>query len=205
MGQNDAENGAFKQNLNEKIRTCKKYNPNLHIAQYNAGYAKGLKRYCDPSYAYQLGTQGVQYHSICSPAKQKRAHASWLRGIRLYCVPSQGYALGRKGGMFPDFCPAGLKKAFRHAYDKGHRVYRHEQDLNNKLLYVTQKIMEVQNQINANNSKMRAIQDGSQKVTDKKLQVSLLIVHNQELQYELSRLTNERDDLQRRIANLQDE
>ena len=54
MGQNDAENGAFKQNLNEKIRTCKKYNPNLHIAQYNAGYAKGLKRYCDPSYAYQL-------------------------------------------------------------------------------------------------------------------------------------------------------
>jgi hypothetical protein len=205
MGLNDAENGSFKQNVDPKIQICKKYNPNLNAAQYSAGYAKGLKRYCDPTYAYQLGTQGVVYHSVCSRVKQKKANAAWHRGLRHYCIPSQGFELGRQGESFPDFCPFDLKPSFRHAYDKGHRLYRHEQNLKNELNFVMQKIMEVQGKININNSNMSSIQNGTQKVPDKKIQVGLLIIQNQQLQYELDRLTNQRDSLERQIADLQQE
>ncbi len=50
-------------------------------AKYEEGYLKGLKEYCNPNAAYQIGLSGQDYQGVCSgmPEEQK-FRMEWQRG-----------------------------------------------------------------------------------------------------------------------------
>ncbi len=52
-----------------------------NIAEYNQGYLEGIKEFCDPQFAYQIGLSGQYYEGVCEglPEGQK-FRMEWQRG-----------------------------------------------------------------------------------------------------------------------------
>ncbi len=57
----------------------------FNLIDYDQGYLAGVKEYCDPSFAYQIGLSGSYYEGVCEgmPEAQKfrmEWHRGWNQG-----------------------------------------------------------------------------------------------------------------------------
>ncbi|CAH0541120.1 DUF2799 domain-containing protein [Vibrio marisflavi] len=53
--------------------------------EYDEGYNEGIKYYCNPDYAYQIGLSGQDYLGVCDGMKQgQRFRMEWQRGWNAY-------------------------------------------------------------------------------------------------------------------------
>lgn len=124
MGMQDGQIGQSKRSLIKEIDDCAKYNIDVDVENYNRGYEAGVRGYCQPTNAYQLGVQGKYYNPVCPSDLQPAFESKWREGLRLYCVPQTAFNLGRQGLGMPDFCALDQLNAFRNNYQRGFQIYQ---------------------------------------------------------------------------------
>ncbi len=50
-------------------------------AEYDNGYLKGVKEYCNPDFAYQIGLSGQYYEGVCEgTVNAQKFRMEWQRG-----------------------------------------------------------------------------------------------------------------------------
>ncbi|OGT55063.1 MAG: hypothetical protein A3F17_08195 [Gammaproteobacteria bacterium RIFCSPHIGHO2_12_FULL_41_15] len=161
VGYSDGTAGKYQRDLTGAITDCAKFKLTVNAQAYSKGWSTGVRKFCKPDTAFQLGVNGQVYNNIC-PSDLSAAFASaWQQGLRRYCVPETGYNLGRSGAAFPEFCPPDKVVAFRNAYASGRRVFTtvqgidaEIQSLNNKINGLTHQIDDIQKQINGLNAQL---------------------------------------------------
>lgn len=122
-GYNDGAAGQYKHNLSKEIADCAKFQLNVDVTAYTKGWRSGVRDFCQPSRAYQLGVDGQTYNAVCPSDLSTTFSRSWKKGLRKYCVPQTGYSLGRSGRAMPTFCAPDQLVRFRNAYEDGRRIY----------------------------------------------------------------------------------
>lgn len=65
IGQLDAEQGSHPSILDARRKDCAKAGVTPKLSDYEAGYEKGLKRYCTARNGYDQGVKGAPYYGIC--------------------------------------------------------------------------------------------------------------------------------------------
>lgn len=54
-------------------------------SEYDDGYNEGVRDYCHPNFAYQIGISGQQYQGVCGGMKQgQKFRLEWQRGYDVY-------------------------------------------------------------------------------------------------------------------------
>lgn len=144
----DGANGQFKSQLAKERKACAKYNVAVSDADYAAGWAQGVRTFCTPSKAMQMGISGQKYNPICPADLANNFEKNWRTGLREYCNPDKGYDLGRQGQALPDFCAPDLSIAFNSGYQDGFAVFQHIQSIKSEL-------NEVDNQIHSTEKDIR--------------------------------------------------
>ena len=157
IGIKTGTNGLFRETITQSVVDCKKYNIDVNLKAYDKGWDIGIKRFCRPSIAYELGLEGKNYNGVCPGKLNEEFQKNWNKGIRLYCIPSTGYNLGRSGANFPNFCPEDLFMAFKNAYDNGRSVYNVISNLKGQSDNIEEQIMDINIEISNKNSKMNDI------------------------------------------------
>ena len=79
VGYIDAAYGFTNARFAEHVKACNRYDIAPDRAQYDAGYAEGLVRYCQPARGFQSGRNNVTYRDICPQTMEP----DFLRGYRL--------------------------------------------------------------------------------------------------------------------------
>ncbi|MFV0573928.1 MAG: DUF2799 domain-containing protein [Vibrio sp.] len=53
----------------------------VNINDYDDGYLRGVKEYCNPDHAYQIGLMGNYYEGVCENTKDaQKFRMEWRRG-----------------------------------------------------------------------------------------------------------------------------
>lgn len=56
-----------------------------NMSAYDEGYNKGVKEYCNPDFAYQMGLSGQTYEGVCEGTEDgQRFRMEWQRGWQDY-------------------------------------------------------------------------------------------------------------------------
>ncbi len=54
-------------------------------SEYDEGYNEGVRHYCNPTFAYQIGLSGQDYLGVCDGMKQgQKFRMEWQRGWNAY-------------------------------------------------------------------------------------------------------------------------
>ena len=83
LGRADGAAGLGYERLGALAERCSDYDIAVDAGAWNAGYAAGIERYCEPERGFDLGERGALYSGNC-PAPLERAYlASHVRGLEL--------------------------------------------------------------------------------------------------------------------------
>jgi len=82
IGFNDAAAG-LKANSQLKAHTqaCSKYEISPNAGVYNAGYKKGLEKFCTTSNGYQYGANKSEYYDVCPAETRRDFMKGYLAGL----------------------------------------------------------------------------------------------------------------------------
>jgi len=135
-------------------KACAEYGitPDLHA--YQAGHLHGLKQYCSPQKAYQIGTQGQTLPSVCP----SNIHPNFLiqhhQGLKIYCTADTAYNLGRNDSAFPGICPQHLRSKLHFSFNEGYKLlqevngYQGEiDDISTHLEHINNDIIDAENSL----------------------------------------------------------
>ncbi|CAN5297417.1 hypothetical protein BH10PSE19_BH10PSE19_07770 [soil metagenome] len=157
----DGSHGNNQRDLSKDAQDCSKYGIAVNDRGYEKGYRSGVRQYCQPGTAYNLGVRGQNFNNICPADLASGFTKSWQRGLRLYCVPTTGYNLGRSGGEMPSFCSADQVGAFSNAYQDGRRIFERTSQLKGEVDSSNQQIGSLNSQIE---EKQRAIKRANHRI-----------------------------------------
>ncbi len=203
VGYNDGVAGQYQQDLHTAIQDCAKFGMTVDATRYQQGWQAGVKQFCQPEQAEQLGTRGQTYNPVCPANLSAAFDQAWRHGLRRYCIPSSGYNLGRQGAAYPDFCAPDQVVKFRNAYDDGYRIYNAIQGLNQDINNLNSDLDRYQRQVH---KQQRQIDDINQQLKNPSLpadqrqmlmqQARELNTSNLQLRDQISRLEGQRVRLQ---------
>jgi hypothetical protein len=92
----------------------------------------------------------LQHAKACNEYGIRPVRSEWERGrqegLKLYCTPRRVYEDGKRGRIMPQVCPASMEAELRTANQRGLRVNRIEQEM-----------QEIQNEINALNAEIASL------------------------------------------------
>jgi len=104
-------------------QACAEYAITPDLSAYQAGHLQGIKQFCSPQKAFQLGASGQHLPQVC-PAN---IHPNFLKrhnkGLRKYCTVGTVFKLGKKGSAFPQVCPQDLTERLMFSYQGGHKIF----------------------------------------------------------------------------------
>jgi len=104
-------------------QACAEYGITPNLSAYQAGHLQGIKQFCSPQKAFQLGASGQHLPLVCPT----NIHPNYLKrhnkGLRKYCTVSTVYKLGKKGSDFPQICPQDLTERLTFSYQDGHKIF----------------------------------------------------------------------------------
>ena len=135
-------------------KACAEYGitPDLHA--YQTGHLQGLKQYCSPQKAYQMGTHGQILPNICPSNIHPNFLSKHHQGLKIYCTADTAYNLGRNGSPFPSICPQNLNTKLQFSFKEGYKLlqevnrYQNEiDDINSHLEHVNNDIINAENSI----------------------------------------------------------
>lgn len=146
-GYADGSQGKFKNNLANETQACAKYDIAVDGNAYGQGWEQGVRSFCQPSRAMQMGINGQKYNPVCPTDLATAFEGQWRQGLRQYCVPKKGYQLGRSGGTLPDFCAPDQANAFTVAFQEGYRIHQQVSDLQSQLSGLDKQISDNEKEI----------------------------------------------------------
>ncbi len=86
IGQGDAEQGSSRTMLDVRRKDCAKAGVTPSLRDYDAGYEKGLKRYCTASNGYTQGVSGANYQGICTGFRADDFLSGYNSGLELFAA-----------------------------------------------------------------------------------------------------------------------
>lgn len=137
---------------------------------YEIGIQDGANGYAQRERFQKHQTACREYGVTIKPALYEKGYQE---GIKQYCVPSNGFRLGKSGTFYGNVCPPGLEAAFLRQYQIGAEVFQLETQLSSTYRIIS----DVEDRLDAekDDSRKRSLRD------------------------DLTRLTREKDELQRRL------
>ena len=82
IGFNDAAAGLKAQSqFNAHTKACAKDKITPDVTVYNAGYRKGLVKFCTTTNGYQYGANKSEYYGVCPGTAQKNFLKGYLAGL----------------------------------------------------------------------------------------------------------------------------
>ena len=158
LGYQDGSQGKYQRNLTKDIQDCAQYKLQVNAPAYRRGWQAGVKAFCTPNTAYNLGVNGATYNNICPASSIKAFASAYRRGLRKFCVPATAYNIGRAGKPMPGFCAPDQVVSFRNAYVAGRRVYLTISDIDSQINELNSQIAGYNNQIAAAQSDIDRLQ-----------------------------------------------
>lgn len=132
-GYSDGERGAFHSNLAKEVNDCARFKLTVDHQAYNKGWEEGVRVFCQPERAIQLGAQGKEFNPVCPEDLAQPFERAWRDGLREFCIPETGYRLGRSGAKLPSFCSPEQTVEFTNAYHDGYRQYKRVESLRSEV------------------------------------------------------------------------
>ena len=122
VGMEEGLQGKSALTIGSYRKACAEYGvtPDLHA--YQTGHLQGIKQYCSPQKAYQLGTQGQTLPSACPSNIHPNFLSQHHQGLKIYCTADTAYNLGRNGSPFPGICPQNLKSKLQFSFKEGFKL-----------------------------------------------------------------------------------
>ena len=100
-GYEDGRSGRSLGTLNERAADCRRYGLRVDGEAYRTGLTAGLRAYCTPQTAYELGDRYAAYQGQCSGFGEPEFLDSYDDGVDAYltrtCTYEGGVALGEAG------------------------------------------------------------------------------------------------------------
>lgn len=93
LGRNDGAHGYESSRLGEHMEACGKYGITPDGGAYRAGRDEGLRQYCQPDNALQLGRSGGGYNQVCPGESGAMFVAFYNRGAQLRQIESDLHQL----------------------------------------------------------------------------------------------------------------
>lgn len=102
VGRVDGIEGKSDSLLGRHQKACSKYDINIDVGEYHAGYREGNKTYCENYNHYGAGVSGEPPATVCSGEPYQSQYAE---GIQIYCRNFDHFAEGEAGRGFNQRCP----------------------------------------------------------------------------------------------------
>jgi hypothetical protein len=88
VGFEDGSRGYTTGRLGDRRKACAKHGVTPDFQEYQAGRKEGLVEFCQPSRGFNLGSNGGQYHGVCSSHNEGRFLDAYNSGYHLYNLRS---------------------------------------------------------------------------------------------------------------------
>lgn len=152
VGMEEGLQGKSSLTIGSYRKACAEYGitPDLHA--YQAGHLQGLKQYCSPQKAHQMGIQGQALPSVCPSNIHPNFLSQHSQGLKIYCTTDTAFKLGRNGSPYPHICPQHLNKKLQFSFNEGYKLlqevnsYQAEiDDINTHLEHINNDITNAEN------------------------------------------------------------
>ena len=84
IGRGDGSNGMPSSRISEHSKACAKHGVSASAVDYNKGYQEGVKSFCTPDNAYELGRSGKMSFASCPKDVETSFNKSWQKGRAEY-------------------------------------------------------------------------------------------------------------------------
>lgn len=94
IGERDGERGHSEDRYQDHAEACSEFGVGVNVADYMKGREAGLRLYCTPENAYQLGLRNDFYDEVCPAAVQSEFNKAYRKGrqtARLRCMQDYHY------------------------------------------------------------------------------------------------------------------
>jgi hypothetical protein len=89
IGFEDGSRGYTAEQLGNRRKACAKHGVTPDFEAYQAGRSEGLVEFCKPSRGFNLGSNGGQYHGVCSAHNEGQFLDAYNTGYHLYNLRSK--------------------------------------------------------------------------------------------------------------------
>jgi len=89
IGYEDGARGYTADQLGNRRKACAKHGITPDFAAYQAGREQGLRQYCQPSRAFNLGAGGARYNGVCPADMEVDFVDAFNSGHQLYTLRSR--------------------------------------------------------------------------------------------------------------------
>jgi len=89
IGYEDGARGYTADQLGNRRKACAKHGITPDFAAYQAGREQGLRQYCQPSRAFNLGAGGARYNGVCPADMEADFVDAFNSGHQLYTLRSR--------------------------------------------------------------------------------------------------------------------
>ncbi|HSD70053.1 MAG TPA: DUF2799 domain-containing protein [Woeseiaceae bacterium] len=89
IGFEDGSRGYTAEQLGNHRKACAKHGVTPDFQAYQAGRLEGLVEFCKPTRAFNLGSNGGQYHGVCSAHNEGQFLDAYNSGYHLYSLRSK--------------------------------------------------------------------------------------------------------------------
>ncbi len=106
------------------INNCNKEEVEINSATLDKGFKSGMKDYCRPQSAYDIGKNGGKLNKdFCDPNEFSVMIKKYQEGLNLYCSVENSFELGTSGKIYTGICSPENEKALMPGYKKGRRQF----------------------------------------------------------------------------------
>jgi hypothetical protein len=89
IGFEDGARGYTADRVGDHRKACAKHGVAPDFEAYRAGHAEGLRDYCQPSRAFNVGASGARYNGVCSANREAEFLDAYNSGYHLYNLRSR--------------------------------------------------------------------------------------------------------------------
>lgn len=103
---------------------CVKVEAEVAHDSADTGWKAGMKEYCSPTKAFDLGSKGLsQDFEFCGAGPSSKIQAAHRDGIKKFCQPASALEFGKNGGVYRNSCTPEQETSWLPAYKKGRQIY----------------------------------------------------------------------------------
>lgn len=86
IGLADGHNGEKVDVIHSHIKSCAEYGIGLDTKLYRKGYERGLRFFCNPDKAFDLGYSGQEYNNVCT---NKKFNSEYQLGYEIHNISKE--------------------------------------------------------------------------------------------------------------------
>lgn len=109
IGIEDGIAGRLPERLQDHAKACAEVGVMPDATAWESGRREGLKTYCTPASAYQVGRKGRRISAVCTPSQRQSMNAAYSHGQQYYDITQEIDELEREIASNRDEISALLK------------------------------------------------------------------------------------------------